>query len=378
MVVVLIERANFLDPRPSPLGQLRPTGQYRQEITTHMSPTKRQDELFRFDLGHRFVGAVTIHIEDAFGLGAELFFGNIVSAGRIEHEQDRLFGRKDPQIPDEVRFAGNADEHAPACFVTVPMLGGAVVVGEEFVQWFEQRLDFLQATGDGAGRQLQIVAAQFGNNAVQRLKELELVLQNHHPQRDADDAFGNELVRRRRGDHDRLPATGAGATIALAMITAAMGSDVDFEDVAIGGAGDFLEGCAATGTGLLVVGQDAVFVRRVKMIVIAPAMPIAAALLSTFAWRAMVGRVWGIGICGRLARGGRFGSPSVETPFQLADFSAELMNPLLQISFALDGTLMLGPPKVSLLTKFDDLEPQPTQQGEREKEEGSEFAKTSP
>jgi hypothetical protein len=162
------------------------------------------------------------------------------------------------------------------------------------------------------------------------------------------------------------------------MITAAMGSDVDFEDVAIGGAGDFLEGCAATGTGLLVVGQDAVFVRRVKMIVIAPAMPIAAALLSTFAWRAMVGRVWGIGICGRLARGGRFGSPSVETPFQLADFSAELMNPLLQISFALDGTLMLGPPKVSLLTKFDDLEPQPTQQGEREKEEGSEFAKTSP
>jgi len=162
------------------------------------------------------------------------------------------------------------------------------------------------------------------------------------------------------------------------MITAAMGSDVDFEDVAIGGAGDFLEGCAATGTDLLVVGQDAVFVRGVKMIVIASAMPIAAALLSTFAWRAIVGRVCGIGICGRLGRGGSFGSPSVETPFQLADFSSELMNPLLQINFALDGTLMLGPPKVGLLTKFDDLEPQPTQQGEREKEEGSEFAKASP
>ena len=79
----------------------------------------------------------------------------------------------------------------------------------------------------------------------------------------------------------RLVGTGAGAAIAAAMITAAMGTDVDFEDIAIGGAGDFLKRFTATGTGLLVVGQHAVFVRGRQMIVIASAMPGAALLLST-------------------------------------------------------------------------------------------------
>jgi hypothetical protein len=96
---------------------------------------------------------------------------------------------------------------------------------------------------------VQIVAAQFGDNTVQWLKEFELVLQHHDPKRDAEVAFGNEFVGRRRGQDGRLFEAGAGAAIAPTMITAAMGLNVDFEDVAIGGAGNFLVGFAATGTG---------------------------------------------------------------------------------------------------------------------------------
>ena len=40
---------------------------------------------------------------------------------------------------------------------------------------------FLQAVGDGSGGQAQTVAAQFGEDAVQRLEELKLVLQDEHP-----------------------------------------------------------------------------------------------------------------------------------------------------------------------------------------------------
>jgi hypothetical protein len=161
------------------------------------------------------------------------------------------------------------------------------------------------------------------------------------------------------------------------MIASAMGSDVDFEDVAIAGAGDFLEGIAATGTGLLVRGQDAVFVRGVEMIVIASAVPTAATLLPAFAWGA-VGWRGGIRIRGTLGRGGGFGFSSEETAFQFADMTLVVPNLFLQISFALDGPPMLGAPKVGLLSKVDDLEPLPTQQGERQKKERSEFAKTLP
>ena len=42
--------------------------------------------------------------------------------------------------------------------------------------------------------------------------------------------------------------TGAAAAIALAVVTSAIGADVDFEDVAVGAAGDFLEGHPTGGT----------------------------------------------------------------------------------------------------------------------------------
>ncbi len=59
-----------------------------------------------------------------------------------------------------------------------------------------------------------------------------------------------------------------------------MGTDLDFEDVAVGGAGNFLERLVTSGTAFLVVGQVAVFMGGGQMIVVASAMAFAAALLA--------------------------------------------------------------------------------------------------
>ena len=110
------------------------------------------------------------------------------------------------------------------------------------------------------------------------------------------------------------------------------------------------------------------------MIVVASAMPLAAWLLSAFAF---LGGGIGGGRMG-LSGGGRFGFSSIETAFQFANFALEALKVLFQIGFALDGTLMLGTPKMGLLTQFDELRPAATQEYESEKKEPSELAKASP
>jgi hypothetical protein len=162
----------------------------------------------------------------------------------------------------------------------MPMLLVAIMLGKEFVERLEKGREFLQPAGDGAGRQMQIVAAEFGEDAVERLKEFELVLQNHRPQRNAEVAFGDQFVGGRGRDDEGLSGTGAGAAIALAMIASAMGADLDFEDVAVGGAGNFLEGLAAAKAALLVGGQHAGFVFDGEMLVRSSARAFVARLLT--------------------------------------------------------------------------------------------------
>src|ERR1700722_15121814 len=103
---------------------------------------------------------------------------------------------------------------------------------------------------------------------MERLKELELVLQNQGPYRDADVAFGNELVRRRRGDQRGLPGTVAALAIAVAMIVANMGTDRGFEDNAVIAAGNFDIGYAANAAQALVGGQATRFMLHGEVIVV--------------------------------------------------------------------------------------------------------------
>src|ERR1700722_6579752 len=58
-------------------------------------------------------------------------------------------------------------------------------------------------------------------------------------------SLGNQLVRRRRSDDGGLLGTSTGAAIELAMIAPAMRTHLDFENSAVGRAGDLLQGLAA-------------------------------------------------------------------------------------------------------------------------------------
>src|SRR5712691_3664096 len=158
------------------------------------------------------------------------------------------------------------------------------------------------------------------------------MLQDHHPEGDADIALGNELVGRWRREEGGRAGTLTAPAIALAVIASAMGADLDFEDVAVGGAGNFLERQVTIGTAFLVVGQVAVFMGGGQMIVVASAMAPAAALLAaaTF-WLAGGGLVRGLG------GGGSFRSSTKDATFELAEFPLEALDLFRLLGFAEDG-----------------------------------------
>jgi hypothetical protein len=156
-----------------------------------------------------------------------------------------------------------------------------------------------------------------------------------------------------------------------------MGADVDFEDVAIGGAGDFLQRFAALSAASVGIGQSANFIAARQMLVMASAMPFAAWLLPAFAWRLVVAVV--IAVVGVVVgRGGGFGFSAVESAFQLPELAFQELYFFFPFGLALDGTLMLGSPVVGLQPQFEELSPQRTAVDPEQNKENGKFAKASP
>ena len=179
-----------------------------------MRPAERQGHLAGFDLRHRLVGAVAIDVEDPRAIVAEVSFGNVVGTRRVEHEDHRFLGREHPQHPAKIGFVRLLDEDEPTRLVAMPVPGAAIVFDELVVERLEQRHQFLQTADDRAARQIQAVTAQFGEGAIQRYEERELAAQDLDPDGNAEVAFGNELVGRRRREQRRLTRTGARAALA--------------------------------------------------------------------------------------------------------------------------------------------------------------------
>src|SRR5207244_13467646 len=93
-------------------------------------------------------------------------------------------------------------------------------------------------------------------------------------------------------------------------------TNIDFEDIPVGGAGDFLIRRAAVRTAALALGQDAGFMLGRQMVMLTPAMALAAGLLSTRAWLAValvrVAR-WTLGL--GIGTGAGFGFTAEEAAF---------------------------------------------------------------
>ena len=127
-----------------------------------MCPAKRQQDAAVLHLRQRLVRAVAIHVEDARGGGPQVFFRHIVGAARVEDEHHHGLGLKGPQIPAVATFVRQADEDQPACFIGMPMIHLATLGHQGFVERLQQRHQSLEAVGQRAGRQVQAMTGEVG------------------------------------------------------------------------------------------------------------------------------------------------------------------------------------------------------------------------
>ena len=79
-----------------------------------------------------------------------MLLGHVVGAARIQHEDHRVFGVKDPQGPAVADFTFDRGENQPARLVGVPVLLLLVVLDQLLVDRLEQRGQPLQSLGQRA------------------------------------------------------------------------------------------------------------------------------------------------------------------------------------------------------------------------------------
>ena len=124
------------------------------------------------------------------------------------------------------------------------------------VHRLEQRHQASQAVGDRPQRQVQAQRLPVGQEPIGRPVEEILVQEHGHPDRDPQDALGDQAGWRRGGDDAGMGGTGTSGPIAAAANDAAMGPDVDLQDDGILGAGEVVEGLTAPRAAALLGGQD--------------------------------------------------------------------------------------------------------------------------
>ena len=178
-----------------------------------------------------------------------------MDAARVEDEHHHGLGLKGPQVPAVAALVWQTDEDQPACFIGMPVIHLTTLGHQGFVERPEQRQQSLEAVGERAGRQVQTVTGQVGEQPLRGSAEGKLVQQYRDPDGHAPLTFGEEFGGTRCSDEAGLAAARAGGAIAAPAITAAVGADFDLEEFAVGSAGKRRERLAALRTLLLVGGQ---------------------------------------------------------------------------------------------------------------------------
>ena len=163
---------------------------------------------------------------------------------------------EDPEIPPIADLPLEHDEDQPPRLVGVPQRLPLAVLHQRLVHRLEQRDQALQAVGDRAQRQVQAVRGPVGQEPIGRPVEQILVQEHGHPDRDPQDALGDQPGRRRGGDDAGMGGTRAGRPIAATADDPAMGPDIDLQDDRILGAREVVEGLATPRAAALVGGQE--------------------------------------------------------------------------------------------------------------------------
>ena len=265
-----------------------------------------------------------------------MLFGHVVSSRRRQHEHHHVGGVEDPQIPAVPGLPLPGDEHLPTRLVGVPQRLLSRAFDQRLIQRRKQRLQTLQAVGDGPQRQIQAVQPPCFQQTVGRPLQQVFVEQDFHPQRHADLALGHDARRRRRRHDGLVLRTRTGRPITRTANHPAMRPHVDFKNLGIVTAeGD--KGLTAAGTMPLLFRQIVDFFHRRQVCVAAFGRAAAAGLLTPRPARPIVG----LG-SDRFHHARRFRGSAEELLLEQTILGLELLILLFQPRFAFNGPLMLG------------------------------------
>ncbi len=137
--------------------------------------------------------------------------GHVVTAAGIQSIDHRVCAEKGPEPPEMADFAFLFDEYQPPRLVGLVVGGLRVAFQQGLVDRLEQRRQALQAIGDRARRQVQVVVTPVRQQPRDRPMIGKLLQQNLAPHRLAQQSIGDELGRRRSREGALLAARAGGA-----------------------------------------------------------------------------------------------------------------------------------------------------------------------
>ena len=234
----------------------------------------------------------------------------------------------------------------------------ALRLEQSVVERLKQRFEAFQATGHGARRHVQTQQPPLGQQPLRGPVAGELVEQDLHPHRHAQQSLGDQLGGRRSGERSRTVRAGARPLVTSPPDQSAIGPDLDLDLFGILGVTGG-QGRTALGANTLVFGQLAGILDDGQVAVVppwrtGPILPLASlrrcggCLIVIFAFK-MIRAIPGRSI---------FALSTEELILELAILAAKLFDLGFEVLGPMHGPSVLSLPIPDLLPQFEVLTPQ--------------------
>ena len=179
------------------------------EIAADMGPAEDQHHVAQLHLGHGFVRRVAVDHQHHAGV----LPGNGPRAPRgcgwDRGERPPCPRPRTPTATSDIPSCLPGDEDHPASLVGLGEGGCGIAFEQRVIKRLKQRFEAFQATGHRARRQVQTQQPPLVQQPLGGPVAGELVDQDLHPHRDAQQSLGNQLGGRGSGERSRTVRAGA-------------------------------------------------------------------------------------------------------------------------------------------------------------------------
>ena len=127
------------------------------------------------------VHAVTVGIDDAFGVFAQMIAGNLSRAGGLQEKDHRVISDDHPQPPAVALFALYFFKDQPARLIHLPVVGGAATFQDSGIDRLKEFAQTPQSAGERALRNGKPFEREHLANPIEWPLEKELLHQHPEP-----------------------------------------------------------------------------------------------------------------------------------------------------------------------------------------------------